>query len=157
MRRHDLGAVLRVRREYAVEAHQVHPRRRNQDGELLHQLLARHDELVSAADGALHAVPVHIATIVREPAECEGTAGAVAAQALDALVIVLMQVHAAVQREALEERLVAAHHTREGSTRALRGGRRPHGVERVGRGVVVKDVGAGEAAAHTGDHAEQQR
>jgi len=90
-----------------MEPHQVNPRRRDQDGELLQELEPAHHELVAPAHGALHAIAITPVVVARQPPERERPTRAVAAQPLDAGAIVLVQAHATVERESVEERLEA--------------------------------------------------
>ena len=113
--------MLRVRREDAVEAHQVHPRWRHQDSEFPHQLFSRHDELTAPTDGALHPVPIHIVGITGEPAQCEWAARTVSAKTLDAFAVVCVQAYPAVEREALEECFIPTSSSLKGSSRRFAG------------------------------------
>ena len=83
------------------------PRWRDQDGEFCQELLAGQNELVLACHSALH--PISIATVVvtREAAEGERAPRAIPTEPLDACAIVLVQVHPAMQREAVEECFVS--------------------------------------------------
>ena len=80
-----------------MEADQMHPRWRHEHRKLLCIAPCPSSQAVFAPDVALHPVAVHVVTVARELAERERAAGAVAAEALDACAVVLVQADAAVK------------------------------------------------------------
>ena len=91
-----------------------------------------------------------------EPPESEGPASAVPAEALDARAVVLVKMHAGVQREALEEGLVSASAALDGRARLSVGGLGAEVVECVGGADVLEEVCLVEDAAHPRDDAQEQ-
>jgi hypothetical protein len=88
--RHDLGAGLRVRREHAVIAQHVKPRRRDQSDESRDQIeRVEQDGIRSVSPGALEPVAKPAVTVLLESFLRERRAGDVAAQPLESLAIAI--------------------------------------------------------------------
>lgn len=103
--RYDVRAQLGAWGEHALEVHQMNSRRGHQRGEPAGQLEGGEDE-VRRAIGECSLHPVLEAAIFPacETGQAQGASGAVAADELEALPVVLVDVGVGVKREAFEER-----------------------------------------------------
>ena len=102
--RHDFASPRRVRREHAVVATEMMPRRRHQRRQPPEELgRLQHEHLPVVGDWPLETVAEAAVGQLRQARQRQRRPRSVAQQPLEALAIVGVEVHASVQGEAFEE------------------------------------------------------